>query len=90
MLGGVKRSLNQVFIRGLVIGVISTPKNRQTRQLSSDRLNQGCPFRGSRAPRGSLRVFAMALCLFENFLRMGLFTSRKDLSDGLLRNVTLF
>ena len=48
-------------------------------------LKQGCPFHGSRTPRGSLRVFAMALYLFENFLRMGLFTSRKDLRDGALK-----
>ena len=39
--------------------------------------NHGWPNHGSRASKGSLRVFAGALWLFEIFLRMGLFQWRR-------------
>ena len=39
-------------------------------------LQHFCPTHGSRAPSGSFRGFARALWLFENFLSIGLVTSR--------------
>ena len=53
-------------------------------------VKQGCPNHGSRAPRGSLKeVILRALWFSENCLRMGLFTTRKEILMMCLETILL-
>ena len=60
-----------IFVSILIFFTISLLNTVDfTFHIEYSNIMQGCPLHGSRASRGSLRGFAMALWLFQNSLRM--------------------